>query len=66
VIRFRQGFGRLIRQKTNRGIVLILDSSVVRRGYGRLFLHSLPDVPVATMPRAELMQKLRDFFGSGL
>ncbi len=66
VIRFRQGFGRLIRQKTDRGIVLILDSRVVRRGYGRLFLQSLPDVPVATMPRVELMQKLRDFFGSGL
>ncbi|MDH4007669.1 MAG: DEAD/DEAH box helicase family protein [Desulfuromonadales bacterium] len=62
VIRFRQGFGRLIRQKTDRGIVLILDSRVVRRGYGRLFLHSLPDVPVATMPRAELMQTLREFF----
>ena len=62
VIRFRQGFGRLIRQKTDRGIVLILDSRVVRRGYGRLFLHSLPDVPVATMPRAELMDKIREFF----
>jgi len=64
VIRFRQGFGRLIRQKTDRGIVLILDSRVVRRGYGRLFLHSLPDVPVATMPRVELVQKLRDFFAN--
>ncbi len=62
VIRFRQGFGRLIRQKTDRGIVLILDSRVVRRGYGRLFLRSLPDVPVATMPRVELMEKLREFF----
>jgi ATP-dependent DNA helicase DinG len=62
VIRFRQGFGRLIRQQTDRGIVLILDSRVVRRGYGRLFLHSLPDVPVATLPQKELLQKLSDFF----
>ena len=62
VIRFRQGFGRLIRQQTDRGIVLILDSRVVRRGYGRLFLRSLPDVPVATMPGAELIQKIREFF----
>ncbi len=62
VIRFRQGFGRLIRQKTDRGVVLILDSRVVRRGYGRLFLHSLPDVPVKTLPQEELMQELKAFF----
>ena len=62
VIRFRQGFGRLIRQQTDRGIVLILDSRVIRRGYGRLFLDSLPDVPVATMPGAELLQKIGEFF----
>ena len=62
VIRFRQGFGRLIRQKIDRGVVLILDSRVIRRNYGRLFLNSLPDVPLATRPRKELMQQLKTFF----
>lgn len=62
VIRFRQGFGRLIRQRTDRGVVLILDSRVVRRGYGRLFLQSLPDVPVSTLPQAELIQSIKEFF----
>jgi ATP-dependent DNA helicase DinG len=62
VIRFRQGFGRLIRHRTDRGVVLILDSRVVRRGYGRLFLHSLPNVPVATSPQAELIQTIQKFF----
>ncbi len=62
VIRFRQGFGRLIRQRTDRGVVLILDSRVVRRGYGRLFLHSLPKVPVLTRPQTELNQAIKDFF----
>jgi len=62
VIRFRQGFGRLIRQRTDRGIVLILDTRVIRRGYGRLFLQSLPDVPVSTLPQQELIPRLREFF----
>jgi ATP-dependent DNA helicase DinG len=42
VIRFKQGFGRLIRHRSDRGVVLILDTRVVRRGYGRMFLRSLP------------------------
>ena len=62
VIRFRQGFGRLIRNRTDRGVVLILDSRVVKRGYGRMFLASLPDVPVATLPTAELFTAMREFF----
>jgi ATP-dependent DNA helicase DinG len=62
VIRFRQGFGRLIRQRTDQGVVLILDSRVVRRGYGRLFLHSLPNVPVTTLPQDKMLLKIREFF----
>ncbi len=62
VIRFRQGFGRLIRQRTDRGVVLILDSRVVKRGYGRTFLQSLPDVPVVTLPQADLIRAIRDFW----
>ena len=42
VLRLRQGFGRLIRTKNDRGAVVILDSRVVARGYGRQFLDSLP------------------------
>jgi ATP-dependent DNA helicase DinG len=62
VIRFRQGFGRLIRNRTDRGVVLILDSRVVRRGYGRMFLASLPDVPVTTLPAMELLKHMQEFF----
>jgi len=43
VIKFKQGFGRLIRSKTDKGIVVILDPRVRSKPYGRTFLASLPD-----------------------
>jgi ATP-dependent DNA helicase DinG len=45
VIRLKQGFGRLIRSKTDRGIVVILDPRVLSKPYGRTFLSSLPPCP---------------------
>jgi len=41
-IRLKQGFGRLIRTKTDRGIVCVLDSRLLSRSYGRLFINTLP------------------------
>ncbi len=46
VIRLRQGFGRLIRHRTDRGIVAILDSRSRNRRYGEIFLKSLPPAPI--------------------
>jgi len=42
VLRFRQGFGRLIRTQSDRGVVAILDRRVLTKKYGRAFLDSLP------------------------
>ena len=42
VMKFRQGFGRLIRSSTDRGAVVVLDSRLSKRGYGQAFLESLP------------------------
>lgn len=44
VIAFKQGFGRLIRTTTDRGVVVVLDKRIVTKPYGRLFVQSLPDV----------------------
>jgi ATP-dependent DNA helicase DinG len=46
VIRFKQGFGRLIRNKTDSGIVVVLDSRIVRKTYGRQFLAGIPNCRV--------------------
>lgn len=42
IIKFKQGFGRLIRKKDDYGIVAVLDSRVLRKQYGKLFFRSLP------------------------
>ena len=54
VLRFRQGFGRLIRSKTDRGVVVILDKRVLTKNYGRLFLDSLPKCTKQQGPMKEL------------
>jgi len=62
VIKFKQGFGRLIRSKEDRGGVLILDSRVLSRGYGRIFLRSLPELEVVAADGREVLARLQQFF----
>lgn len=50
ILRLRQGFGRLIRSKTDRGIVVILDKRIQTRSYGKLFLQSLPPCTMVKAP----------------
>ncbi len=45
VLKFRQGAGRLIRSRDDRGIIVVLDSRVVTKRYGRMFVNSLPEYP---------------------
>ena len=49
-IRLKQGFGRLIRRATDRGLVVILDPRIVTKRYGRELLGSLPECPVDLEP----------------
>ena len=46
----KQAFGRLIRSETDRGLVAILDSRLLSKGYGKVLLRSLPPVPLITDP----------------
>ncbi|HSH38946.1 MAG TPA: helicase C-terminal domain-containing protein [Chthoniobacterales bacterium] len=46
ILKLRQGVGRLIRTKSDKGIVVILDNRIVTKPYGRAFLKALPDCPV--------------------
>ncbi|MDD4769360.1 MAG: helicase C-terminal domain-containing protein, partial [Eubacteriales bacterium] len=61
VLRFKQGFGRLIRNKQDKGVVLVLDKRVATRGYGRWFLESLPPCPIRSGPVREVLAWQREF-----
>ncbi|HET9224738.1 MAG TPA: helicase C-terminal domain-containing protein, partial [Roseiflexaceae bacterium] len=50
ILRFKQGFGRLIRSKEDRGIVAVLDKRLLTKKYGQQFLDSLPHTHVRTGP----------------
>jgi DNA polymerase-3 subunit epsilon/ATP-dependent DNA helicase DinG len=58
VLRFKQGFGRLIRSKTDRGVVVVLDRRIKSKAYGRAFLESLPSCRVEEAPLHELPQQV--------
>tara|TARA_B100000405_G_scaffold264860_1_gene201685 strand:- start:43 stop:1581 length:1539 start_codon:yes stop_codon:yes gene_type:complete len=61
-LRLKQGFGRLIRARTDQGAVLILDDRIVRRRYGRYLQDSLPPAPIVRGPWPDVEERLRDFF----
>jgi len=65
VIRFKQGFGRLIRHRNDRGVVLILDTRVVKKAYGKMFLRSLPPARIVQGVSDEVFTAVGQFFIDG-
>jgi len=64
-IKFKQGFGRLIRSKTDRGSVIIFDKRVIEKDYGKVFIKSLPDCHIVTGVSAVVFAELKKFFDNG-
>jgi ATP-dependent DNA helicase DinG len=64
VIKFKQGFGRLIRSREDRGIVIIFDRRVATKKYGHIFLQSLPDVRCVKDKRDVVFREMGLFFGN--
>jgi len=61
-LKLKQGFGRLVRSREDRGAVLILDDRVVRKRYGTYLRDSLPPAPLVKGPWVALETRLRDFY----
>jgi ATP-dependent DNA helicase DinG len=62
VLRLRQGFGRLIRRSTDRGVVIILDGRLHTKNYGTTFLGALPVMPVPFGDTPDLLDRIDGFF----
>ncbi len=64
VIKFRQGFGRLIRSGTDRGVAVIADRRVVVKRYGQWFRDSIPAPTVSYGDRDKLLDDIADFLNA--
>ena len=62
-LRLKQGFGRLIRTRNDRGSVVLLDRRVLEKSYGKYFLDSLPPAPLHTGSWSDLRFELASFYG---
>jgi len=61
-LRLKQGFGRLIRSRTDRGVIVLLDDRFLTKRYGRLLQESLPPAPLVKGPWAELEERIGAFY----
>ncbi len=65
-LKLKQGFGRLIRSKTDKGVVWILDKRIVTKSYGKYFMDSLPETPVLRGKSRVLVEQAKQFYGGDL
>ncbi|WP_028561251.1 ATP-dependent DNA helicase DinG [Paenibacillus pinihumi] len=64
VIRFKQGFGRLVRSARDKGIVLIYDTRVIETRYGKFFLYSLPGPKIESMHVDKIVPRMREWLAT--
>jgi DNA polymerase-3 subunit epsilon/ATP-dependent DNA helicase DinG len=64
ILRFRQGFGRLIRTRSDRGVVATFDRRILSKQYGRAFVDSLPQCTVKVGPLADLPSAAARWLGA--
>ena len=63
LIRFKQGFGRLIRSEQDSGVFCVLDRRIVEKNYGSRFIRSLPEMERVIGSSEEIAERIRCFLG---
>jgi ATP-dependent DNA helicase DinG len=64
VMKFKQGFGRLMRRSSDHGVVAVLDSRIIHKRYGEFFLKSIPETRRCFSEFASIVQETEDFLFS--
>lgn len=62
IVKFKQGFGRLIRNKNDRGCIVCLDTRLLQKSYGKQFLNSLPECQQAFTDSRTLQKQMSEFY----
>ena len=62
-LRFKQGFGRLIRSKEDKGVMVVLDRRLQTKPYGRVFLASLPRCTIRSGRLRQMPQEVTGWLG---
>ena len=61
-LKFKQGFGRLMRNRWDRGCVICLDNRLINKGYGKNFINSLPDCQQKFASTPEILTEIASFY----
>lgn len=64
IIRFKQGFGRLIRSTQDKGAFIILDRRIETKSYGHEFLRALPQITVHKLPLQHMVNELEHWYNN--
>jgi len=61
VMKFKQGFGRLIRKSADHGIVVVLDGRLIKKNYGQIFIQSLPETKTSFSGLNNILSDIENF-----
>lgn len=64
ILRFKQGFGRLIRSSHDKGVFIVLDRRIETKSYGQQFIQSLPPISVQKLPLDSMVQQLGNWYNN--
>ncbi len=64
ILRFRQGFGRLIRSATDKGVFIVLDRRIETKSYGSNFLRAIPNIPVKKVSLENIVLELENWYNN--
>ena len=61
ILKFRQGFGRMIRSKEDKGVIIVLDGRINTKNYGKTFVSSLPGPTISREPLEEMLKSVSNW-----